>query len=88
MFEHIFKGMLVALEWQNVALAILGSAGGIIIGSLPGLTATMGVALLIPVTFGMNPASGLIMLGAVYCGAIYGGSISAILVCTPSAPLS
>jgi len=84
--DQIYNGMLVALQWQNVIIAILGSAGGIIIGSLPGLTATMGVALLIPLTFGMDPASGLIMLGAVYCGAIYGGSIAAILVRTPGTP--
>ena len=67
-------------------IALFGATAGIIIGGLPGLSATMGVALLIPVTFGMHPASGLIMLGAVYCGAIYGGSIAAILVRTPGTP--
>lgn len=86
MLDQIYNGALVALQWENLLLALLGSAGGIIIGSLPGLTATMGVALLIPLTFGMNPASGLIMLGSLYCGAIYGGSISAILVRTPGTP--
>lgn len=86
MFEQIHQGALVALQWQNLLIAFFGAAGGIIIGGLPGLTATMGVALLIPVTFGMHPATGLIMLGAVYCGAIYGGSIAAILVRTPGTP--
>ncbi|MBW2146237.1 MAG: tripartite tricarboxylate transporter permease, partial [Deltaproteobacteria bacterium] len=86
MFDQIYSGALVALQWQNLLIAFFGAAGGIIIGSLPGLTATMGVALLIPVTFGMHPASGLILLGAVYCGAIYGGSIAAILVRTPGTP--
>ncbi len=86
MFEQIWLGTQVAFQWQNLLIALLGAAGGIIIGGLPGLSATMGVALLIPVTFGMHPASGLIMLGAVYCGAIYGGSIAAILVRTPGTP--
>lgn len=56
---------------------------GIVIGALPGLTATMGVALLLPITFGMKPEIGLPMLMALYCGAMYGGSISAILIHTP-----
>ena len=86
MFEQIWQGTQVAFQWQNLLIAPLGAAGGIIIGGLPGLSATMGVALLIPVTFGMHPASGLIMLGAIYCGAIYGGSIAAILVRTPGTP--
>lgn len=86
MIEQLWQGILVAFQWQNLLIAFFGAAGGIIIGGLPGLSATMGVALLIPITFGMHPASGLIMLGAVYCGAIYGGSISAILVRTPGTP--
>jgi len=86
MFGQIWLGAQVALHWQNLLIALFGAIGGIIIGGLPGLSATMGVALLIPVTFGMHPASGLIMLGAVYCGAIYGGSISAILIRTPGTP--
>ena len=48
----------------------------------------MGVALLLPVTFGMDPATGLIVLGGIYCGAIFGGSISAILIHTPGTPAS
>ena len=47
-----------------------------------------GVALLLPVTFGMDPATGLIVLGGIYCGAIFGGSISAILIHTPGTPAS
>jgi len=86
MFEQIWLGTQVAFQWQNLMIAFFGATAGIIIGGLPGLSATMGVALLIPVTFGMHPASGLIMLGAVYCGAIYGGSIAAILVRTPGTP--
>ena len=67
---------------------VVGVAGGICIGALPGLTATMGVALLLPLTFGMDAAQGILMLLGIYCGAIYGGSISAILLHTPGTPAS
>ena len=66
----------------------LGTLGGIIIGALPGLTATMGVALLIPVTFGMDPVTGLNMLIGIYIGGIYGGCVSSILLRTPGTPAS
>lgn len=59
---------------------------GVILGSIPGLNSTMGTALLIPFTFAMEPANGLALLTAVYCGGTYGGSISAILFNVPGAP--
>ncbi len=65
-----------------------GVAAGICIGALPGLTATMGVALLLPLTFGMDATAGILMLLGIYVGAIYGGSISAILLHTPGTPAS
>ena len=64
----------------------VGVTAGIVIGSLPGLTATMGVALLVPLTFGRPPLESLSMLIGIYCGAMYGGSISAILIRTPGTP--
>lgn len=66
----------------------VGVAGGICIGSLPGLTATMGVALLLPMTFGMEATQGILMLLGIYIGAIYGGSITAVLLHTPGTPAS
>lgn len=66
----------------------VGVACGICIGALPGLTATMGVALLLPMTFGMDAAQGILMLLGIYVGAIYGGSISAVLLHTPGTPAS
>ena len=56
---------------------------GIVFGALPGLTAVMGVALLIPLTFGFSPVIAFSSLLGMYCGAIYAGSITAILVGTP-----
>lgn len=66
----------------------LGTTVAIIMGALPGLSASMAVALLIPVTFGMNPIAGLVMLTGVYTAAVYGGSITAILLHTPGTPAS
>ncbi|ERP96432.1 hypothetical protein Q669_29100 [Labrenzia sp. C1B10] len=63
-----------------------GVAAGIFVGALPGLTATTGCALLLPFTFGHDPLQGLLMLVGVFCGGIYGGSISAILLRTPGTP--
>ncbi len=65
---------------------VVGVAAGIGIGCLPGLTATMGVALVLPLTFGMDATPGILLLLGVYVGAIYGGSISAILIRTPGTP--
>lgn len=73
---------------QFVIAMIVGVVGGIIIGALPGLSATMGIALLIPITFGMDPVAALTMLTAIYTSAVYGGSISAILLHTPGTPAS
>lgn len=80
-------GYLVsALTPFNLALALVGVFFGALIGALPGLSATMAVAVLVPFTFAMEPASGLIMLGAIYTGAVYGGAFAAILVNTPGTP--
>ena len=56
---------------------------GTIIGVLPGIGPSAGIALLIPVTYGMNPTSALIMMAGIYYGARYGGSTTAILISTP-----
>lgn len=64
----------------------IGTAAGVALGSIPGLTPTMGVAVLVPFTFTLGPTSGLLLLGAVYGGAVYGGSITAVLLNIPGAP--
>ena len=78
--------IIAALSPLNIMLALLGVIAGTVIGSLPGLTATMAVAVLVPLTFTMEPASALIMMGAIYTGAIYGGAYAAILLNTPGTP--
>lgn len=79
-----------SIVFQPIVLInlLLGVASGMFIGCLPGLTATMGVALVLPLTFGMEAAKGILLLIGVYFGAIYGGSISAILLNTPGTPAS
>ncbi|MEG0070137.1 MAG: tripartite tricarboxylate transporter permease, partial [Cetobacterium sp.] len=84
--NDILFGFATALNWVNLIAAFFSVAIGITIGALPGLSAAMGVALLIPITFGMPAATGLVVLAGVYCGAIFGGSISAILIKTPGTP--
>ena len=78
--------LALAFSPLNILFALGGVAAGTIIGSIPGLTATMAVAVLVPITFSMDPASALILLGAIYTGAIYGGAYAAILLNTPGTP--
>jgi len=86
MLENILLGATIATEPVNLLAALVGVFLGVIVGALPGLTTTMGVALLIPVSYGMPPVTALILLGGVYAGGMYGGSIAAILVNTPGTP--
>nr|WP_221238549.1 tripartite tricarboxylate transporter permease [Roseospira visakhapatnamensis] len=76
----------LASEPFALLLAVVGVALGIVLGALPGLTATMGVAILLPFTFGLDPLSGLLMISGVFFGGIYGGSITAILLKIPGTP--
>ncbi|MGP1528983.1 MAG: tripartite tricarboxylate transporter permease [Treponema sp.] len=88
MLSDITAGFLNALMPINILAMALSVSVGIMIGALPGLSAAMGVALIIPITFGMPASTGLIVLAGIYCGAIFGGSISAILIHTPGTPAS
>ena len=76
----------VFLSPQVLLMTLLGATGGVLLGAIPGMTATMGVALLIPFSFGMDliPSVGLLL--GIYCGGMYGGSISAILIHAPGTP--
>lgn len=85
---ELFADFINALTPLNLGLALAGVVLGTVIGALPGLSATMAVAVLVPFTFTMDPSTGLIALGAIYTGAIYGGAYAAILVNTPGTPSS
>ncbi|MDP2699805.1 tripartite tricarboxylate transporter permease [Thalassospira sp.] len=84
----VLSSLSQLFEFNTLWTIALGTLGGLIIGALPGLTATMGVALLIPMTFGMAPVVGLNMLIGIYIGGIYGGCVSSILLRTPGTPAS
>jgi putative tricarboxylic transport membrane protein len=87
MFENLLAALpAVVFSWQGVLAMVLSTAAGIVVGALPGLSATMGVALLIPFTFGMDPLTALLAMAGMYNGAIYGGSIAAILLNIPGTP--
>lgn len=73
---------------ESLMALVVGVTAGMLIGALPGLSASMAVALLIPITFKMSPAPGLVLLTSVYTSALYGGSITACLISTPGTPAS
>ncbi|SEG51304.1 tripartite tricarboxylate transporter permease [Marinobacterium lutimaris] len=83
--SYLLQGFAVALTPENLMFAAIGAMLGTLIGALPGLGPANGVAILIPLAFslGLSPASSLILLTAVYAGAMYGGRISSILLNIP-----
>ena len=81
--SNLALGFSVALTPFNLLMAVAGVVVGMLIGALPGIGPASGVALLLPLTFGMNPTSGIIMLAALYAGSMYGGTITAVLINTP-----
>ena len=83
MLEQLWLGLRMALDWQVLIAIMIGSGAGTIVGALPGLSSTLGVALLIPFTFGLPAPVAFGLLGGMYCSSIYGGSITAILINTP-----
>ncbi len=81
--QQLGLGFSVALTPQNLAFAFVGAFVGTVIGVLPGIGPAAGIALLLPVTFGLPPVSSLIMLAGIYYGAMYGGTLSSVLINTP-----
>lgn len=88
MIENIMLGLQGAFTPQNLLFEFLGVAIGIIFGALPGFSATMGVAVFVPFSYVLEPGAALLLLSGVYCGAIYGGSIPAVLIGIPGTPAS
>src|SRR5918993_1012663 len=81
--SNLSLGFGVALSLQNLGLAFLGCLVGTLIGVLPGVGPIATIAMLLPITFGLDPTGALIMLAGIYYGAQYGGSTTAILVNIP-----
>ena len=88
MIEGILIGLNTALSLKNILMVMMGCFFGTIIGMLPGLGPMTAIALMIPITYGFDPATGLILMAGVYYGAVFGGSTSSILITSPSAGLT
>jgi len=82
-WQHLLFGFGVALRPENLGLALAGALLGTIVGVLPGIGPVGGIAILLPLTFKLPPASAMIMLTAVYYGTMYGGSTTSILMNVP-----
>ncbi len=85
---NLINGFGVALSGPNLLYMLVGIVLGVLIGVLPGLGGANGVAILLPLTFSMNPTSAIIMLSCIYWGALFGGAITSILFNIPGEPWS
>jgi putative tricarboxylic transport membrane protein len=83
MLENLATGFLLVSQWQNLLAIIAGAIVGYFVGALPGLSAGMGIALLLPFTFYFSPLTSLVLLTSLYSAAEYGGSITAVLINVP-----
>ena len=86
MLANLQTGFDLFFTSANLIAIVIGVFGGVIIGAIPGLTATMAVALALPFTFGLDPVTSILLLLGIYKGGIYGGSITAILIRAPGTP--
>src|SRR5229473_6733755 len=75
-FGLLMHGFAVLLTWKTLALMMVGLVLGIFVGVLPGLGGPNGVAILLPLTFTMDPTSAIVMLSSIYWGALFGGAIT------------
>src|ERR671914_3120583 len=81
--SDLLNGFATALTPTNLAWAALGVLLGTAVGVLPGIGPAMTVALLLPVTYGLDPTAAFIMFAGIYYGGMYGGSTTSILLNTP-----
>ena len=82
-WDYLLQGFAIALTWQNLFWALFGSLIGTLVGVLPGIGPSSGIAILLPLTTFLPPTSAIIMMAAIYYGAMYGGSTTAIVVNIP-----
>jgi putative tricarboxylic transport membrane protein len=81
--SDLMTGIATLLTLQNLLLLVGGVLIGMIVGVIPGVGPSAGLAILLPVTFGLDPTGAIVMLAAVYYGAMYGGTITSVLINTP-----
>lgn len=83
MFDLFVAGFTALLSWKALFAMVCGVSLGIVFGALPGLSATTGMALLLPVTYSVDVSTALLLMGGIFAGALYGGSMSAVLLGIP-----
>lgn len=83
LFDNILLGFSVAITPINILYLLAGAVIGMIVGIIPGFGPAAGLSILLPLTFGMDPISAIMLLAAIYYGAMYGGTITSILLNTP-----
>ncbi|MBL8836975.1 MAG: tripartite tricarboxylate transporter permease [Alphaproteobacteria bacterium] len=88
MFDALLHALPAVLSFKSALAMVVGMAAGLVVGALPGLTVTMGIAVLIPLTFGLDPLVALGVMAGMYNGGSYGGAITAILLRIPGTPAS
>src|SRR6185436_16169110 len=79
----LMHGFAVLLTWKTLSLMVVGLLLGVFVGVLPGLGGPNGVAILLPLTFTMDPTTAIVMLSCIYWGALSGGAITSILFNIP-----
>lgn len=84
----LLQGFVDVFQPLNLIWITIGTFAGIVLGAIPGLTGAMGISLMVPLTYNMDPITAICMLLGVYCGGTYGGSITAILINTPGSGAS
>jgi putative tricarboxylic transport membrane protein len=88
MAETLLGALHLVFTLPSLGAILAGTFVGIIVGALPGLGSVVGVSMVLPFTFAMGPIPSIALLLGVYCGSVYGGSISAVLLNTPGTPAS
>ncbi|TZG32481.1 tripartite tricarboxylate transporter permease [Agrobacterium sp. B1(2019)] len=86
MYYELLHALPEVLSFTNFAAVIIGVIAGIIVGAMPGLSATMAISVLVPFTFGLEPLVALGLMAGIYNGAMYGGAIPAVLLRIPGTP--
>lgn len=85
-WTSVAEGIQAFLQWQNFFFIIFGMTLGIVLGAIPGFTGSLGIAIVLPLTFNMDPMPALVFLLSIYTGGLFGGAITAVLINTPGSP--
>lgn len=86
MYGDLFNSLPEVFQWTNFLAVVIGVIAGIVVGAMPGLSATMAISVLVPFTFGLEPLVALGLMAGIYNGAMYGGAIPAVLLRIPGTP--